>query len=65
MLEVIGFGDPLVNQPVLCYHVQRDEGGVAVHAGGSVSTAPSSAGLRSPQLSKYFLVFCGRAATYT
>ena len=45
MLVVIGVGDPLVNCRALCYRVQRDEGGVAVHAGGSVSTAPPSAGL--------------------
>ena len=57
---------------VLCHHVlrdaiqkTRDEGGVAVHARGSVSTAPPSAGLRSPLLSKCFLVFCGHDATYT
>ena len=49
-----------------CVTVYREmRGGVAVHARGSLSTAPLSASPRSPQLSKYFLIFCGRAATYT
>ena len=39
----------------LCYHVQQDEVGEAVHRRGSVSTVPPSAILRSPQLSKLFL----------
>ena len=53
----IGVGYPLVYWPELCYHVQQGEGGVVDHARGSVSTAPRSAGLRSPELSKYSLVF--------
>ena len=65
MLVIIGVGDRLVHQPALCYRVQQYEGGVAVHVAGNVSTASPSAGLRSPQLSNCFLVFCGRAATYT
>ena len=37
MFVIIGVGDSLVDRPALCYRVQRDEGGAAVHAGGSVS----------------------------